>query len=311
MRARLKKSKTDDTVEPLSVTVTGNNTAIIGMAEKLALIDHSDDLAEYLRRAWKTAKPIRSGAASRTININDKAFSMIDPEALGEMYGRVHHKLTLSGAELKNSPATVKELMNQLSPFLSKVERRNLLQDINAGKTIDIDKEMLPKFAAKMVGKYVIHRGPNCFHAALAFQSPTLTSSSLINVKKEKGYHRAMINYDELWRVINTDFYEVDPDKVSLKYGDMLVFFEVPKNLVEVGTSINFRWIRHAATYLFGGYTFSKGSKSPNTPYTIRTLSEEWNTWKHYTQNLGIKVFRRSQKHVKSQPPMDLADWIY
>ena len=178
--------------------------------------------------------------------------------------------------------------------------------------SIDVDTLLLPEFARKMVKKFTIYRGPNCFHAALAFQSPQLTSSSLINVKKESGYHRAMINYDELWRVLSENFYEVNPDKLPLKYGDMLVFFDVPEEQADdLDKPVDFRWIRHTATYLFGGYTFSKGSKSPNTPYTVRTIGEEWKTWKRYTENLGVKVFRRSQKTVKLAPPMDLTDWIY
>ena len=74
---------------------------------------------------------------------------------------------------------------------------------------------------------------------------------------------------------------------------------------------VNFKWIRHASTYLFNSYTFSKGSKSPNSPYIVGTLSDEWQTWKKFTKNLGIKVFRRNQNHVKKRPPKDLVDWIY
>ena len=117
-----------------------------------------------------------------------------------------------------------------------------------------------------------------------------------------------MINYDELWRAINRHFYEVDLKRSDLKYGDMLVFFSMPLNLNE---TINFRWIRHTATYLLNEYTFSKGSKSPNTPYTIKTLQEEWNTWKRYTPNLGVRVYRRAQNKVKKTPPVDRVDWIY
>jgi len=200
--------------------------------------------------------------------------------------------------------------MKQIRPFFGKSHRNKLMKKIRRGKPIKVSKHLLPNFAKKMIKKYIVYRGPNCFHAALAFHSPKLTSSSLINVKKEKGYHRAMINYDELWRAINHNFYEVKPDEQPLKYGDMLVFFDVPED-GEDTHPINFKWIRHTATYLFGGYTFSKGSKSPNTPYTVRTLSEEWSTWKKFTKNLGIKVFRRAKHKVTRKPPKELVDWIY
>jgi hypothetical protein len=202
--------------------------------------------------------------------------------------------------------------MRQLSLYLGRAEREELVAKLKRGEAVSVDKLLLPEFARKMVRQYIVYRGPNCFHAALAFHSPSLTSSSLINVKKEAGYHRAMINYDELWRALKSDFYEVNPDKIPLKYGDVLVLFDVPEDVEnDLDTPVDFRWIRHAATYLFGGYTFSKGSKSPNTPYTVRTVAEEWKTWKKYTSNLGIKVFRRSAKKVKRAPPMDLNDWMY
>lgn len=311
MRERLQRSQKDTTVEPLSVTFANDEAEIRRLAEKIAAPGQSAALALYLHGIWKDGAPISQGSDIRTSNINQHGFDLIDSDAFADLYSRTHHKLTIDGALLQKNPSLRRDFLAQLSPFFSKEERKKIAAQIKAGDKIDVDQSTLPDFAAKMVSKYIIYRGPNCFHAALAFQSPKLASSSLINVKNEKGYHRAMINYDELWRVINSDFYEVDPDKVPLKYGDMLVLFDVPKDEHLAAGPVNFHWIRHAATYLFGGYTFSKGSKSPNTPYTIRTLSEEWNTWKRYTDNLGIKVFRRSEKHVRSHPPMDLADWIY
>ncbi len=161
----------------------------------------------------------------------------------------------------------------------------------------------------RLVKKFLTSRGPNCFHAALAFQGPQLTRSPLINVKEEDGYHRAMINYDELWRALSLEFYEINPVHTPLKYGDVLVFLDVPKTAATGAT--NFRWIRHAATYLFNGYTFSKGSKSPNTPYTVKTLEEEWQTWKRYSAQLGVRVYRRSFDAVPAMPPKDMNEWLY
>ena len=171
-----------------------------------------------------------------------------------------------------------------------------------------LDRDLLTPFARKMVGKFLVFRGPNCFHAALAFHSQKITSSPLVNVKEEQGYHRAMINYDELWRAINRHFYRVDPKTSQLKYGDMVVFFDVPEN---PGPEVNFRWIRHTATYLFGPYTFSKGSKSPDTPYTVKTLADEWDTWRGFSKNLGVQIYRRNSAKVRGMPPGDVTDWIY
>jgi hypothetical protein len=315
MQERIELAPVDDTVEPLSVLLADDPRQIKSTAQRLAAPGKEEELASYLATAVKRAKPVKKGMTTRTVEFDKDGFALVNHEAFSDVYSKSHHHLTLDTKELAKDKATRKELFRQLKPYFSKAERKKLSGKIARGETVTIDEHLLPSFAEKMVGKYIIYRGPNCFHAALAFQSPTYTSSSLINVKTETGYHRAMINYDELWRVLNRNFYEVDPEKVPLKYGDMLVFFEVPEEDADnLDKPEDYRWIRHTATYLFGGYTFSKGSKSPNTPYTVRTLSEEWRTWKKFTENLGVKVYRRSAKgatSVAARPPLDLSDWIY
>lgn len=312
LETRLSKADSDETIEPLTLLMNDDDTSIAQMAEKLALGEREDELADFLRKALKAAKPLKKGQTTKSVTIDKQGFPLIDKDAFADLYAKSHHNLTVSTGELKKDSKLRRELMKQLTPFFKKDERQAMLGKILKGEPLRLDLELLPEFARKMVRKYIVYRGPNCFHAALAFHSPQMTSSSLINVKKETGYHRAMINYDELWRAINRNFYEVNPDKMPLKYGDMLVFFDVPEeDEDDLDKPVDFKWIRHTATYLFSGYTFSKGSKSPNTPYTVRTLAEEWKTWKRFTSNLGIKVFRRSQKTVKMHPPMDLADWIY
>jgi len=179
---------------------------------------------------------------------------------------------------------------------------------IKNGSTLSLDKDLLPDFAKQRVANHTIFRGPNCFHAALAFQSPKLASSQFVNVRREKGYHNDMINYDELWRVLQRSFYEVDPLKSDMQYGDMIVFFETKDSN---SGAVDFKTLRHAATYLLGGYVFAKGSKSANSPYLVRTLGEEWDTWTKYTKRLGVKVFRRNLKHVTNAVPADPIDWVY
>ena len=39
-----------------------------------------------------------------------------------------------------------------------------------------------------------------------------------------------MINYDELHRTLTHEFYEIDPQKEKIKYGDLIIFLQVPKN---------------------------------------------------------------------------------
>jgi len=311
MKTRLLKSPSNDAIEPLQILMRDDVAQFTNNAEKLAKVGSEEQLAEYFSKQWKSSKPYKPGAQSRNVVISREAYELVDKRALADLFARTHHEVIIQTDELRKNRKLRREFFSQLRPFFSKKQRRKLMSKIRTGHPIRVDTELLSEFAAKMIRKYTVYRGPNCFHAALAFHSPKITSSSRINVKEEVGYHRAMINYDELWRAINSHFYEINPEVSSLKYGDMLVFFDLPEGAEDEVAPTDFRWIRHAATYLFGGYTFSKGSKSANTPYSVRTLVEEWQTWKKYTKKLGIKVFRRSQKSVKKQPPKDLDDWLY
>ena len=312
VRDRLEKAKDLESIEPLDVLIGDDEAQIIALAERISLPGRLDDVAGYLRSELKKASEHGHPGALKTIEIRGDIFNAIDKAQFVELFAKPHHNLTLSTIEMRDDGKLRRDFMEQLTPYFDKGQRQQILAKIGRGEPIRVDTELLPEFARKMVRHFVPYRGPNCFHAALAFQSPQLTASSLVNVKEEKGYHRAMINYDELWRVLNRSFYEINPDRQPLKYGDILVLFDVPKSLSQSGgRNIDFRWIRHTATYLFGGYTFSKGSKSANTPYLVRTLGEEWKTWKRFTNNLGVKIFRRSTKEIQVDPPRDLADWIY
>jgi hypothetical protein len=205
-------------------------------------------------------------------------------------------------------PKQLRSLLEQVQGFVAPKDLARLRSHFRERKSFAMEDFLLPSFAKSTLKQYLIFKGPNCFHAALSFHGEDLAKSKYINVKEEKDYHRAMINYDELWRAIQSHFYEINPAQSELKYGDMIVFFDLasvdPDNL-------HFRWIRHAATYLFGNYTFSKGSKSADTPYTIKTLEDEWRTWTALSKRMGVKVFRRSSFSVTPIPPKNLESWKY
>jgi hypothetical protein len=311
LRERALKAAKDETVEPLTLTLPNGTAQKASLLEKVAAPEKVKDFEEYIDRVLQKEKKAEA-KTPKTVVIDENGLELISPEAFGDLFSRNHHNLTASGPELKNSPEVRRQLFKEIAPFLSRSEREDLSDRIKNGAAIEVDRFLLPEFAKKMVGKFISFRGPNCFHAALAFQSPKFTSSSWVNVKEEKGYHRAMINYDELWSILSRNFYEVPATEAPLKYGDILVFFDVPKAAEkDPSIPVDFHWIRHTATYLFNGYTFSKGSKSPNTPYLVRTLNEEWTTWKGYTKNLGLKIFRRSSKKIKVKPAFDATDWVY
>ena len=109
---------------------------------------------------------------------------------------------------------------------------------------------------------------------------------------------------------MRNSFYEIDPDVSDLKYGDLLVFLELPAGESSL-QDVDFRWIRHVTVYLFNNYTFSKGSKSANSTYTVNLLEDEWGKWKNRTKNMAIKIFRKSGRRVTTLPHEDLHKWLY
>ena len=200
-------------------------------------------------------------------------------------------------------------MLRELKYFFPASDLKKIKKKITKSPSLIVDRDLLPEFAAKMVKRYTIFRGPNCFHAVLAFQDPAFPKSVFMNVKKEPGYHRAMINHDELWRVLKENFYEVYPHTSKLNFGDIIVFFKIPEDDNEIFPS--YRWLKHTAVYLFNNYTFSKGSKSSNSPYTVKTLKEEWRVWKKILQNPAIKVFRRASHNLNKKFTANLKDWLY
>lgn len=324
IRARVRRAPQDPRVEPVLLHVDPSDAKDLRrLASKLAEPSRQETLIQRLqqyagdpRHLGPTSEGRRgaNGILRRPIVVDQDLLGMIDTSMLAGLYARSHHEVTLHphpsmarpGDEWAKGP--LGQLWGQLEGFLSQDSLDGLLQTLRSGKTLSLDRDLLPDFARKMVRRYLVYRGPNCFHAALAFHGADLTKSALINVREEDGYHRSMINFDELWRALQTNFYEVRPEASELKYGDILAFFEIPAP----GEPVTFRLIRHAAVYLFGGYTFSKGSKSPNTTYTVNTLDEEWNAWSRRVGRLGVKVFRPTHRTFLSRiPPRTLGEWFY
>jgi hypothetical protein len=306
LKMRAYNPKKDETVEPISLNVPRSESGVTEMAKRLAADGKSDALQSLLLDRLKKLGPTTRPTVKVELQSDD--FKLINFQALAEELSKEHHQVVVKAKDLAGEKNTWKEFRNQLSYILSREQLARINRKIRAGTDLVVDDDLLPPFAKKMAGKFIIYRGPNCFHAALAFFDQHLTRAPSVNVKEEEGYHRAMINYDELWRVINSEFYEVDPRNSPLKYGDLLVFFGVPP---ESPKHINFKWIRHTSIYLFGPYTFSKGSKSPNTPYSVKTLEEEWATWRSFTQNLGVKIYRRQLNVSSGRLPVKRDDWIY
>ena len=245
------------------------------------------------------------------VSLTDEMLKLVDLQALLEKaFVHSHHRLLLDAEALIQDPQLAKKLVAEIRPFMNRRDLVDLADKLEHQKSIEIDRDLLPPFARMAVKNFSHFKGPNCFHAALAFQDPSIPKTPLFNASRKGDYHWQMINYDELWRVLENSFYEVHPESTALKYGDVLVFFDSPEEL-NPGAQINFHWIKHAAVYLFGEYTFSKGSKSANSTYTVNTLAEEFEGWQNRLNHLTIKIFRKSLIRVKNLPYVDQHDWFF
>ncbi len=260
-------------------------------------------------RLSREASPLKNEETTFRFTLKPSFLRFVDLKKLGTVLSQSHQDLSIEPRGwLGGENGDLGELLRQAKPYLERETLKKVLRKVQKGQEIRVDTDLLPKFARENVGKYLAVQGPNCFHASLAFQGRELVESPYINLKAESGYDPSMINYDELWRVLKTSFYEVDLKQNEMQYGDIIVFFDMPEKATPW---VNFKTIRHAATYLFDQYTFSKGSKSPDTPYSVKTLADEWSTWERFSKRLGAKVYRRSEKHVRPIPPKDLAEWVF
>lgn len=300
LKKRLHPSKTNG-VEPLHIWIKKRHVKRI--AKKLA----QKGKVRLLRQAISQAlQKVEKNVGY--VNFTKIPFTLWDQEMVLKHFRKKHLKIQLKTAEILQPQFN--QLIVQLSKVISKSDLFKIKQLYQRKKPIHLDQHMLPKFAENAVGSFSPFRGPNCFHASLAFHSLKATKNPRINITKESGYHWAMINYDELWRTLDRDFYPINPKKYPLKYGDLMIYFDVPDNTPSEHKPY-FRWIKHAAVYLFNDYAFSKGSKSANTSYAIHTISEEWKTWAKHSKKLGLRIFRKKRKYVTKRMNPPLKDWIY
>lgn len=305
LKTRITNPKNDPTIEPVTLTVPRSESGLNQLAQKLAAPGKAKVLAENLLAKIKKNGP--SNKESIRVELKAEDLNLLNLKVLSRVLQKENHVVILNTRELTTNSQQWDELKNQLSYLLSKEQLSKINKKVRNGSDLSLEEDMLPPFPKRMAGKFIVYRGPNCFHASLSFYDQQMPKSPDINIKEEEGYHRSMINYDELWRVISNQFYEIDPRHNPLKYGDLMVFFQVPEH---ASKTINFKWIRHTSVYLFGPYTYSKGSKSPSTPYSVKTVTEEWNQWQTMVPTLGMRVYRR-QANGEARLPMGRDDWIY
>lgn len=250
------------------------------------------------------------------VRVRPELLRLMAPEAVTSKLQRTHLHVSIDSSDLLDRPELRTELLIQLAPFSGAMELRKVAEKMRQAVPLELDEDLLPVGARRAVKTFELYRGPNCFMTALAFQYPKMVRSQLVNIRTEQDHHDVMINNDELWRVLQSSFYEIDPARSPLKFGDMIVFFQLPASgKTPSDQDISYRWIKHATTFMFNDFVYSKGSKSPNSPYLVGTLRSEWRAWEKHVAagggTLGAKVFRKPLKSATSRPPKSLDDWMY
>ncbi len=295
--ARIYMSRRDPTIEKVGLYfLDRNHLSVAKKVFKIAKNNNEGKLLEAVLANMTQAEENRFFS-----EITSEILPYVDKTKLLNYLGYSHSQLQIDGSEFKNEKRLIIELLNQTDGYLSYEKRVRIKMNLMNGQKIDVQKDLVPEFAKKNIEQFNIVKGPNCFQAALAFQGESFASLPFINAKREIGYDSSMINHDELWNALQTSFYEVNPKKGELKYGDIIVLSDI--HGLNSRLPFDFRRLKHATTFLFDGFVFSKGSKSANSPYIISSLDEEWQHWEKNANTLGAKVFRRSFKNVRHIAP--------
>ncbi|MBP6217564.1 MAG: hypothetical protein KA436_03135 [Oligoflexales bacterium] len=321
LEKRVFESATDPRIEPVVIPLKKNKIILKDMAQFLSIsetekenllfyfLDPKNETLDYKKKKnfWKKNDTLH-------IKISPEILPIIKKEELIERFFEAsHHKISIEPESFAKNPDQLTLFLKQISNFLPKSKLDIIKEKIAETRKLSVDYDLLPSFAKKMIKKFTIYRGPNCFQAAMSFQDEQIPFNHFYNPKIEAEHHPQMINHDELLRILELDFYPIPLHDEKLAYGDVLLFLDVPQQVVErQSQELDFRWFKHTAVYLFGNYVFSKGSKSPNTPYTIKTLDEEWRLWKKYSKNLAVRAFRRNPSYAPEQnkPLYRLAEWL-
>ena len=317
LKRRITSYLQNNIVDPFYLYLPIDKNKFNKFIKKIAKHKRKQELINLLRKKknilhLKTSDSTNNSIKFKKIILDKHLLPLINLKMIND-YQYTHHRVDVDAKSLYKDRYLYRKFLNQVSYYLSKKRKLNLKFLIKNHINLNLDQDILPSFAKKKIGSFSLYRGSNCFRTALDFQNQMFSRSIYFNIKKEKGHHKDMINYDELSKIIKTHFYEIYPLKTSLEFGDILLFLDSSKMLgSKEFTHMQYRSIRHATTYLFNGLTFSKGSKSANTTYTVNLLLQEWKKWRGYVQDkLIIKAFRRRFNRAIKRPGKQLVDWIY
>lgn len=296
LRKRILEGKPGQPVEPVTIFARSDK-ALSDIVRSISWPGMADRLLVRLRR--------QSGPSYQ---ITKETLDLVSVPKLQRHLSKKFYRLGLDTSQITTLKQKL-DLIRQISDYIDNRALAGVYSRIVKGDFISIEDELLPGFAQERVGTFGYFRGLNCFHSVLAFQNENLPRLSWVNLRQENGHHPEMINHNELIRFLSMHF-SLLPPGVPLEYGDVIVMLDQPGDgAVSKLGEVDHRWIKHAATYILGGYVFSKGSKSSNTHYQLISLKDEWTFWGSRSKNLVVLLLRKKKsRFVQSLAPRE--SWL-
>ena len=185
LRKRISLSKKKDSIEPLTMTIRPKTSIFRKIAKRIAKKKNVEKVVELFQSKIISSKVYHRDNSKRVFQFEKQDFKWIDFKMYGKFFGQSHRNLKILPDRNEFTQLNLKRLARQLDPYLEKWERKKIQTKFKGFNSISVDNFLLPTFARKMVKKYTIYRGPNCFHSALAFNNINIPRSSSINVKDE------------------------------------------------------------------------------------------------------------------------------
>lgn len=306
---RVKNVLESESIEPMSIRIKSDLSNIKSITEEFARKSKRFLLLKYLKEAPDGQIISPKDKHHKRIIIGPSALKYLRKNSLRSALKQPSHELKIDLDHLRSDSSVRNKVWSSVSPLLGADRKRILKKTLLSKERFASASAFLPKFAAERLRTFASDRGLNCFHAAVSFSSPNFPKIPSVNPRREPGHHREMINHDELSRIFDYGYYEINPKTTKVKYGDVVAYFDIhPKNRKE---RPHYKTLKHASVFLFNDYVFAKGSKSANSAYRIRKLKDEWADWKKYTNHLAVKIYRKSSPISKRGLPQPRNDWLY
>lgn len=248
--------------------------------------------SKYLKLLGWVENEVGERIKNELFTIEHRDLRWIDPEKLANLLTHTTAKtsvLSKSWQDALNTPALTRALEQHFGDAWE-----NTKKSVSSWQNSSPDNKhiplqtFLPDHAQNLFGRYSYLRGRNCFSTALYFTNPKLVRDTAINVVKEPGHHRTMINSDEFLNALQLGFYEIirSAEEPKLRYGDVIAFYDRSQ-------SPSFLALKHAIVHIAGDVYFQKPSKSASSPIELAFWRDIVKVWIDQAEALDYAIYRR------------------